>query len=359
MGSFTNVGGGGATARQFTDYLALSDGQSYTYRMRAVGRNNQSSYTQSSVLAASLAAPTNLTITSAKSKEIRLQWQDNSNIERGFRVEQSTDGTNFVLAGTAGPNATSATVAGAFSPAESYSFQVRAVSSTSQGKSSSVATREADMVLVAGGTFQMGSAGVYSDERPVHSVTLSSFYIDKYEVTVAQYRAFCTVTGRRFPSSTPSWGWNDNDPMVYVDSHDATAYAAWAGKRLPTEAEWEFAARGGNKSKGYYYSGSNVIGDIAWYVDNSNSTAHTVGLKYPNELGIYDMSGNVWEWVQDYYGPYPSGQVTNPTGPTSGAYVILRGGSWIQTSDLCSVTYRYEVNYFADNFAGFRCAQDF
>ncbi|MDD3153085.1 MAG: SUMF1/EgtB/PvdO family nonheme iron enzyme, partial [Bacteroidales bacterium] len=111
--------------------------------------------------------------------------------------------------------------------------------------------------------------------------------------------------------------------------------------RLPTEAEWEYAARGGNKSNGYKYSGGNILVHVAWCNDNSNSKAHTVGTRRANELGIYDMSGNVLEWCSDWYGSYSSGSQTNPTGPSSGSIRVLRGGSWSSSARYCRVSNRY------------------
>jgi formylglycine-generating enzyme len=357
-GSFIAIATVGAAARTCRDLMALSDGLSYTYHVRALSKNNQSVFATSSTFPASLAAPSNLTIPSFTSTQVQLQWQDNSNIERGFQVEQSSDGTTYALATTSGPNATSATVNGTYSTTTTYYFRVRAFANSGFGSFSNPATTRVfpDMVFVEGGTFQMGSTSGFSDEQPVHAVTLSSFMIDKYEVTVAQYRAFCDATSRTFPSA-PSWGWNDTDPMVYVSWEDATAYAAWAGKRLPTEAEWEYAARGGKLSQGYTYAGSNSIDPVAWYTTNSGSKAHTVGTKAPNEWGIYDMSGNVWEWVQDWYGSYLSGAVVNPQGPTTGTWRVHRGGSWANPESSCRITLR-SYNYPGNEKVGFRCARD-
>jgi formylglycine-generating enzyme len=361
-GGFLTVETVGATTRQFVDRLALSDGQAYAYRLRAISKNNRSSYSSGPVFAASLAAPTNLEIASFTNTELTLQWQDNSNIERGFRIEQSSDGNIYAIVATSGSNTSSANISGDFTSGTSFYFRVRPYAVSGDGHNSSPIQKMAPplgMVFVQGGAFQMGS-GLPGEEsyQPVHSVTLGSFYIDTYEVTVAQYRAFCTATHRIFPGGSSS---NDTDPMAYVSWNDAAAYASWAGKRLPTESEWEYAARGGNKSKGYIYSGSNDPSVVSWYYNNSSYQAHPVGTKLPNELGIYDMSGNVWEWVNDWHGVYTAGAVTNPQGPASGTLRVLRGGSFrLFLAGFCRVVIRdgHEPTY-SDYDIGFRCARDF
>ena len=195
-----------------------------------------------------------------------------------------------------------------------------------------------DMMYVKGGTFTMGATSeqgsdAYDDEKPTHRVTLSSFYIGKYEVTQALWKA---VMG-----SNPSNWKGDNLPVEMISWNDCRDFIrklnALTGKnfRLPTEAEWEFAARGGNNSRGYKYAGSNNIGDVAWYKGNSGNKTHVVGTKSPNELGLYDMSGNVWEWCQDWYGSYSSASQTNPTGTNSGSSRVRRGGSWINIARNC------------------------
>ena len=187
------------------------------------------------------------------------------------------------------------------------------------------------MVWVEGGTFRMGATSeqgsdAESDEKPVHSVTLSGYYIGKTEVTQALWKA---VMG-----SNPSSFKGDNLPVEQVSWNDCQEFIrklnSLTGQnfRLPTEAEWEFACRGGNNSRGYKYSGSNYIDNVAWYDGNSGDKTHPVGTKAPNELGIYDMSGNVWEWSADWYGDYSSGAQTNPKGPYGGSYRVYRGGSW-------------------------------
>ena len=204
---------------------------------------------------------------------------------------------------------------------------------------------EIEMVFVLGGTFIMGCTdGHISDcspnEIPAHQVTVSSYNIGKYPITQAQWKA---VMG-----NNPSHFKGDNLPVEQITWNEVQKFLLRlnekTGKnyRLPTEAEWEYAARGGDKSKGYRYSGSNNVNDVAWYDKNSGGSTHPVGTKQPNELGIYDMSGNVYEWVQDIYKVgYPSSHQINPTGPTSGtAHRVLRGGNWNRDVSRCRVSDR-------------------
>lgn len=201
-----------------------------------------------------------------------------------------------------------------------------------------------NMVRVDGGTFTMGATSeqgsdAYKDEKPAHQVTLSTYSIGETEVTQALWQA---VMGKN-----PSKYKGDNHPVEKVSWKDCQEFVeklnSLTGKffRLPTEAEWEFAARGGNKSRGYQYSGSNNINDVAWYDDNSLKVTHDVKSKQPNELGLYDMSGNVWEWCQDRYSSYSSDSQTNPTGPERGSYRMSRGGSWYYIARRCRVAFRY------------------
>ena len=195
-----------------------------------------------------------------------------------------------------------------------------------------------EMVKVEAGSFNMGATpemeNPWEDEKPVHRVTLTNdYYIGKYEVTQALWQA---VMG-----SNPSNFKGDALPVEQVSWNDCQDFIsklnAMTGKRfrLPTEAEWEYAARGGKKSRGYQYSGSNTLGDVAWYSDNSGKKTHDVGTKQPNELGIYDMTGNVWEWCQDWYGSYSSSPQTNPTGAVRGSDRVNRGGSWVNSARDC------------------------
>ena len=195
-----------------------------------------------------------------------------------------------------------------------------------------------DMIRVEAGTFTMGATtemkDPWDDEKPTHQVTLTNdYYIGKYEVTQALWKA---VMGKN-----PSNFKGDNLPVEEVSWNDCQKFISKlnsiTGKtfRLPTEAEWEYAARGGKKSRGYQYSGSNNLSDVAWYTDNSGSKTHTVGSKQANELGIYDMSGNVYEWCQDWKGSYSSSSQVNPTGDNSGSSRVIRGGSWYYAARRC------------------------
>jgi formylglycine-generating enzyme required for sulfatase activity len=187
---------------------------------------------------------------------------------------------------------------------------------------------------VSPGSFQMGSTSGYVDERPVHRVEITQgFYIGKYEVTQAQWQA---VMG-----SNPSKFKGNNRPVENVSWEDAQAFISKLNQldreytyRLPTEAEWEYAARGGQQSRGYKYAGSNNLGSVAWYDDNSGNQTHEVGSKAPNELGLYDMCGNVWEWCADWYDEdyYRSSPRQDPRGPSRGSLKVVRGGSWGSTS---------------------------
>ncbi|RMA67687.1 formylglycine-generating enzyme family protein [Ulvibacter antarcticus] len=221
-----------------------------------------------------------------------------------------------------------------------------------------------EKVSVAGGTFQMGSTTGGADEAPVHSVTVSNFSISKHEITNAQYAIFMNDIGANIDGSFNGVEYLDMDgaaiqishtsgsfmvdpgkenfPVIEVSWFGAKAYSEHYGGRLPTEAEWEFAAEGGASSVGYIYSGSNTIDDVAWYTTNSGSATHPVGTKSANELGLHDMSGNVWEWTNDWYASdyYSSSPSNNPQGPLTGASRVFRGGSWFSIASSCRVADR-------------------
>ncbi len=261
-----------------------------------------------------------------------------------------------------------------------------------------------NMVYVEGGTFWMGAQSSsstspnydeskpYFHESPVHAVTLSSYYIGKFEVTQELWIYVMDYSGKAADGTNMSavnngpwlgswpmsiYGMGNNYPAYAVSYDDIVDYFLprlnkITGKnyRLPTEAEWEYAARGGQKdeytrtqgtSGTYYkYAGSNTLDDVAWVDYNSNSTTHTVGSKSPNALGLYDMTGNVWEWCSDWFDYYTSTSTTNPTGPTSGSERIVRGGGWDEFGiNNYRVSYRYFWASLCRSFdIGFRLAHD-
>ena len=203
-----------------------------------------------------------------------------------------------------------------------------------------------NMQLVQGGTFTMGATSEQgtqdpgSNEYPTHKVTLSDYYIGETEVT--QDLWICVMDG-----NDPAVHQGLQKPVENVSWNDCQTFIAELNRltgehfRLPTEAEWEYAARGGAFHSGYKYSGSNEVDDVAWYCVNSDYSTHPVKQKQPNKLGIYDMSGNVHEWCFDVYGAYTAEAQTNPQGSNSSSDHVIRGGAWLNTSNYCRVSYRY------------------
>lgn len=217
------------------------------------------------------------------------------------------------------------------------------------------------MVQIPRGCFNMGTKNVYEyemgrkndRERPVHKVCIDSFLLDKYEVT---QKNFFKVMG-----VNRSWYKQDDFPVEHVHFIEAKSYCALVGKRLPTEAEWEYAARAGSQTD--YPGGTEIDSDHTWYQDNSFRKAHPVGSKTPNKFGVHDMLGSVWEWVNDWYSDhyYKNSPVNNPKGPpTTQSWRVIRGGSWIDGADQVRVTVRYRGDADGtDQFlVGFRCARD-
>ncbi|MBQ9585751.1 MAG: formylglycine-generating enzyme family protein [Muribaculaceae bacterium] len=216
------------------------------------------------------------------------------------------------------------------------------------------------MVGVQGGTFTMGATAEQggeadSDEKPAHQVIVSSFAIGQTEVTQELWEAVMGSNpnnwkGSKLPVEEVSW----DDCQEFIKKLNALTGQNF---RLPTEAEWEYAARGGSQSRGYKYSGSNTIDDVAWYDGNSGRQTHDVATKQPNELGLCDMSGNVWEWCQDWYGNYTEGVQVDPAGPTSGSRRVNRGGSWDFSAGCCRVANRNGGDAGRRNdYLGFRLA---
>jgi len=223
------------------------------------------------------------------------------------------------------------------------------------------------MILVDGGTFEMGATAEQGqddpdeNEYPVHVVNLSPFYICQTEVTqelwtiVMGTNPSLILGDMTLPADCIKWD------MCQYFIHALNEYLDNKFEiRMPTEAEWEFAARGGNKSLGYKYSGSDDVDEVAWYESNSDRKTHPVGTKKPNELGLYDMSGNIWEWCSDWIGAYQPEEQTNPVGPAEGSHHVMRGGSWTYDHTFCRVSRRnYISNVIAASNCGLRLAMTY
>ena len=247
-------------------------------------------------------------------------------------------------------------VAGLYSAKAEVRFGSRTASSRPLAVAMA-AQYNSDTILVPGGTFPMGRQGGNADEQPVHEVTVSQFCLDKHEVTFDQYDAFCDDTGRTKPADN-GWG-RGSRPVINVTWADAQAYSDWAGKWLPTEAEWECACRAGGTGDYCYGSDPGSLAGYAWYNANSGAMTQPVGGKSANAFGLYDMHGNVREWCADWYdaGYYSVSPSTNPPGPSSGTLRILRGGSWSDgAGDLRSASRSTDIPAGSAGTGGFRCA---
>ena len=216
------------------------------------------------------------------------------------------------------------------------------------------------MITIQGGTFTMGATSEQGsdaddNEKPKHSVTLSDYMIGETVVTQALWEAVMgsnpsKFKGSQIPIEEVSW----DDCQMFIKKLNQLTDMQF---RLPTEAEWEYAARGGQKSQGYKYAGSNILDNVAYYQDYTDWATHPVKQKKSNELGLYDMSGNVWEWCQDWYGDYNSSVQTNPIGPSSGRFRVLRGGSWRNLATSCRVANRnYSSPGYHNSGLGLRLA---
>ena len=232
-------------------------------------------------------------------------------------------------------------------------------SKTEKGEVFTIGGIEFKMIHVEGGTFMMGAnegdSEAFDREKPTHQVTLSSYSIGETAVTQALWKAVMDNNPSRFkgadrPVENVSW----DDCQEFIRKLNEKTNRKF---RLPTEAEWEFAARGGNKSKGFKYAGSNNIDSVAWYDGNSGGETHPVAQKQPNELGLFDMSGNVYEWCQDWFGKYSNNSQTNPTGPKGGDYRVNRGGSWFNIARNCRTSFRsFNSPSFHFDYLGLRLA---
>jgi len=224
---------------------------------------------------------------------------------------------------------------------------------------------DSSMVLIPAGDFIMGkNTNNPTDWQPEHKVSIAAFYMDKYEVTNKQYYEFCLKTKNPLPEF---WGSSQfkcsldypDYPVVGVTSTDALNYAKWAGKRLPTEAEWEYAARGGLQNRSYPW-GDQIDSTKANYGKKYKTTLK-VGTFKPNDYGLYDMAGNVWEWTSDYYGAdyYSGSPDSNPKGPIKGRFRVIRGGSWHSGAMCQQIYFRNGLpTSWVDFAVGFRCVKD-
>ena len=218
------------------------------------------------------------------------------------------------------------------------------------------------MIPIEGGSFEMGDPTSSSSYLTVHTVNLTGFCMAETELTREVYLKM--QNGATSSVSSPNLPYHGGSYFYYSDITNTVANlndVTNAQFVIPSEAQWEFAARGGNKSKGYKYSGSDTITDVAWYSSNA-SAKHDVKQKEPNELGLYDMSGNIQEWTKDYYTYYPSTEQTNPVMDKASAgtsYLVIRGGSWYDSASYCTCTYR---TYYSESssyyYAGLRLALD-
>jgi len=359
-------------------------------------------------------APTNLQYEVLNVTSVKLSWKDNCELEDGFIIERKVNDENWTQLAQVNENITQYTDNNATAGANlKYRIYAFAGSNNSSYSNEIVYTSIEEITLVQGGTFDMGDhyneGG--SDELPVHSVTLANFAISKTEVTHTRYIEFLNDFGVNSNGSyngTELIDMDDSDcaidhngsfyfggsnyassadcPVIEVTWYGCVVYCNWKsqqdgltscynlsdwscdfdanGYRLPTEAEWEYAARGGiNWEDNYKYSGTtDNLGDYAWYYSNSNYQTHPVGTKLPNQLGIFDMSGNVWEWCNDWYdsGYYSSSPQNNPTGPENGSYRVLRGGSWFGSDFFCRVASRNSNSPSSSYYYfGFRFANTF
>jgi formylglycine-generating enzyme required for sulfatase activity len=356
-GNFSLTGG-----RQNTSYTLTPSRSGYTFTAIpvAVASSDPLPINISATPSTSPLAPTGLTASPVSTTRIALSWVDNANNESGYKIERRTPSEEaYTEIGTVSADATTYNDLSLFASSTRY-YRIRATNSVGDSGYSAEVNATTPSVIspvlvkVAGGTFDMGDYLVdgLPNQLPVNPVTVGEFYIGKFEVTQEEWQAIMgpnpsnfIACGTNCPVEKVSW----NDVQNFISQLNTQSGKNY---RLPTEAEWEYAARSGGLNQ--RYSGTDdvsVIGSYAWYSGNSSQTTHTVGTKQPNSLGIYDMSGNVFEWVSDLYGPYL-------TAPTT---VFYRGGSWAASgygfAQTLRTTYRDKAsNTYKSDILGFRLA---
>ncbi len=374
-----NAAADSVTGTNYTPETALTNNTTHYWRVRAVdGKNQEGDWSTAHSLNVAIGAVSGLSPADGESTADTtptFSWNTVTGADRyEIQIADSPEGlTNAAADSVTGTNYTPET---ALTNNTTHYWRVRALDSGGQAGSWNDAYSlmlPDGFVYVEGGSFQMGSTGGNPDEKPVHQVTVSTFYMSKYEVTQGEWHEVMR--------SSPSHFSGDNLPVEQVSWYDAVKYcnalsvqngltpvytingtsvtADWSanGYRLPTEAEWEYAARGGNASEGYIYAGGNNAGEVAWYLDNSGNETHPVGQKNSNELGLYDMSGNVREWCWDWYGGdyYESSPSSDPRGPASGSYRVNRGGRWGNGAGYLRSAFRYSDSPGISNaLLGFR-----
>ena len=368
--------------------LGLDCDTEYHYRSSAYNSAGNSDYSNevtaptNSCPESAPQAPASLEATSVSASQINLSWTDNSDNEDGFKIERKTGaGGTYSQAGATGSDATSYSDTGLLA-STAYYYRVYAYNSIGNSGYSdevSATTRNGGTlgpaVSIPDGCFNMGDAfnEGYADEFPVHNVCISAFQMEIYEVTNAQYRACveagsCTAPGSSSSNTRSSYYGNsiyDNYPVIYVDLSQALAYCLWAGGRFPTEAEWEYAARGGLAGKRYPWGDNDptcALGANNGAQDTDCSPGDTieVGSFAPNGYGLYDLAGNVDEWASDWYDKsyYSTSSTQDPPGSSSGTYRCLRGGRWNNiASNLRASVRRYNLSTFRYFDLGFRCAK--
>ncbi len=376
------IGYATATTNTFNDN-SVTLGIQVQYAVYAYYDSSYSTSVMSSVTP-TFPAPTNLVLQQMSATSVKLTWTDNCTWEQGYKIDRKIGTGSWQIAYQAVGASSTTYVDYDLTVGVQYTYRVYAYDSyinTACTNEQMLVIAPLEFIFVQGGTFNNGTS----------NVMVSSFYVDKYEITQSSYLSvmgtnpsyFTAVTNG--PVETVSWfkaveycnkrsttegltpcytynGYGTN-PANWPESWDTTnsshtnLFCNWSanGYRLLTEAEWQFVARGGNLSNSYTYSGSLYLNIVAWYSVNSQDSIHSVGTKTPNELGIYDMSGNVWEWCWDIYGNYPSGSQNNPHGINNGLYRVSRGGSWHNDDIYCTVSYRnYNYATYCSSYIGFR-----